>query len=114
LTSLNFNLTLAMAMVAAAAWMRLRGSTFAIAAATFGAGAASLLFIGHLLGLLFFALLIGSFEAPLARMRLRNAAPDPASRARAFLASWPLAVSAAPPILLYAISGVSAARNRPR
>ena len=111
---LSFNLTLATAMVAAAAWMRLRGSTSAIATPTFGAGAASVLFIGHLLGLLFFALLIGSFEAPLARMRLRNAAPDLASRARAFLASWPLAVSAAPPALLYAISGVSAARNRPR
>ena len=111
---LSFNLTLATAMVAAAAWMRLRGGTSAIATATFGAGAASVLFIGHLLGLLFFALLIGSFEVPLARMRLRNAAPDIASRARAFLASWPLAVSAAPPALLYAISGVSAARDRPR
>jgi hypothetical protein len=111
---LSFNLTLAAAMVAAAAWMRLRGSTSAIATAAFGAGAASTLFIGHLLSMLFFALLIGSFEAPLARMRLRHAGTDPASRARALLASWPLAVSAAPPVLLYAISGVSTAHSRPR
>lgn len=111
---LNFNLTLAVAMLAAAAWMRLRARIPAIATAGFGATAACILFIGHLLGWLFFALLIASFEAPLAWKRFRRAGPGGASRARTLLASWPLAVSAAPPALLYAVSGVSAAATPSR
>jgi hypothetical protein len=105
----NFNLTLAAAMLFAAAWMRLRTRKPAIATAAFGATAACILFIGHILGWLFFALLIASFEAPLAWQRFRRAGPGAASRARTLLASWPLAISAAPPAVLYAVSGMSTA-----
>ena len=97
-------------MVAAARWMQLQEGTSAIADShLYNNGAA----ISCLRLFLMFFAYVGSSRVPVKTdAAAQHFAPDIASRAQAFLASWPLAAAGrAAPALLYAISGVSAARD---
>ena len=92
---LNFEIAIGLAMLLAAAWLRWREDRPARAIALAAAGAL-VLFACHLMGLVFLAALIGGAELP----RLRR---DPTG--------WPrragaLAAVFAPPVVLYAISGL--------
>jgi hypothetical protein len=103
---LNFNLTLGAGMLLAAAWIRLRQRTPAPVAAAFGFGTVGLLFFGHLMGLFFHVVLIGSYEASLLWQRLRRCGWRPQAACRAVLASWPVALAAVPLAVLYPLSGL--------
>jgi len=59
---MNFQLSVGLALVCAAAWLHWR-ERYPAAVAAFGALAAGALFLGHLMGLLFFALLVGCHDA---------------------------------------------------
>ena len=97
---LNFDLTLAAGMGLAALWMQLR-TTRPGTAALFGAGAAALLFFGHLMGLFFFALLVGSFEISVLWQRWRGL--------RSLTGIWPVFPAALPPAILFPLSGLHGA-----
>jgi hypothetical protein len=103
---LNFDLTLAAAMLLAAGWMALRPRR-PWGAALFGAASAALLFFGHLMGLVFFGLLIGSYEAAcLLPLPLEEGWGEGARR---LAARWPLLAAAVPPAILYPLSGLHGA-----
>ena len=67
---LNFSLGLGLALLFAAAWLRWR-ERFPVASVALGAVAAIVLFACHLMGLLFYALLIGAHEAAMLGFPLR-------------------------------------------
>ncbi len=96
---LNFILSLGLALLLAAVWMRWRERrpVLAIAACAFGATA---LFFCHLTGLLFFAILIGGHEL----LILRTDPFTPATIARRAAA---VAAVFAVPLVLYAVSDLS-------
>jgi hypothetical protein len=102
---LNFDLTLAAAMLLAAAWIRLRPGRPALAALA-GIASATALFFGHLMGLVFYGLLIASFEASLL-LPLPGTGRD--HGARRLLRTWPLLAAAIPPAILYPLSGLHGA-----
>ncbi len=107
---LNFDLSLAAAMLLAAGWMRLR-TWRPWAAALFGAASATALFFGHLMGLVFYGLLIGSFEAAMLLSGATLTQPSPAGGRGLFrlCTTWPLLVAAIPPAILYPLSGLHGA-----
>ncbi len=68
---LNFQISIGLAPVCAAAWLQWR-ERYPVRIAAFGAVAAAALFFSHLMGLLFFALLIGCHEADRMAAMLRD------------------------------------------
>lgn len=108
----NFDLTLAVGMLLAAGWMRLRcwraavaPSSGAAVAAVFGAAAAAGLFFGHLMGLFFYCVLIGSFEASLLWRRGQAGV----LAGRALLGCWPVFGAALVSGVLYWFSALQGA-----
>ncbi|GLH80111.1 hypothetical protein SSBR45G_50200 [Bradyrhizobium sp. SSBR45G] len=100
---MNFQLSLGLALMGAAGWLALRRPGRWLSAIIFGALAATTIFLCHLLGVVFFALLIGAAEAD-RLWRLRRAPTLLLELARTFTA---IAITLSPALLLYALSPLS-------
>jgi hypothetical protein len=105
---LNFDVALGLSMLLAAGWIRLRRS-YAGWTAVFGVAAATILFFCHLMGLFFFLVLVGSFEASILWASVRETEWMKAPTRRALAAAWPLAATSLPAAVLYPFSGLSGA-----
>lgn len=104
---LNFDVALGLAMLLAAGWIRLRRRYHGWTAA-FGMAAATILFFCHLMGLFFFFVLVGSFEAWIIWLSMRQTGWRTAPSRRVLAATWPLAATSLPAAVLYPFSGLSA------
>jgi hypothetical protein len=105
---INFQLGIGLALVCAAAWMA-RRETHPAATVAIGAICAVLLFFSHLMGLLFFLILLGSYEIERAWLSYRQGGSLIAVVARR--AAWLLPV-VAPPLALYVVSAFADVGNR--
>jgi hypothetical protein len=105
---INFQLGIGLALVCAAAWMA-RREAHPAATVAIGAICAVLLFFSHLMGLLFFLILLGSYEIERAWVSCRQGGPLIVVVARR--AVWLLPV-VAPPLALYVVSAFADVENR--
>ncbi|MEO8716275.1 MAG: hypothetical protein ABI369_14805, partial [Acetobacteraceae bacterium] len=101
---LSFQLAVGLALVCAAAWLRWR-EAHPVATVALGAICAVLLFFSHLMGLLFFLILLASHEIERAWEAYRRGAALIPSVARRAAWSFPVVVPAA---VLYAVSAFGA------
>jgi hypothetical protein len=103
---LNFDVAVGLSMLLAAGWIRIRRHS-ALWAAAFGAAATASLFFCHLIGLLFFLVLVGSFEAWFAWAMLRQTGWSRATLRHLLAAAGPLAATVLPVAVLYPLTGLS-------
>ena len=104
---INFQLGIGLALVCAAAWMA-RREAHPAATVSIGAICAVLLFFSHLMGLLFFLILLGSYEIERAWISYRQG--DSLIAVVARRAAWLLPV-VAPPMALYVVSAFADVRS---
>jgi hypothetical protein len=106
---LNFEVALGLSMLLAASWIRLRRRYHGWTA-VFGMAAAAILFFCHLMGLFFFLVLVGSFEAWIIWVSMCQSSEWMKVPPRRMLAAaWPLAATSLPAAVLYPLSGLHSA-----
>ena len=109
---LNFDVSIGLAMLMAAGWIRIRRRN-PLRAALFGAVATAILFFCHLIGLFFFLVLVGSFEAWFTFAMLRQTGWTKATSWRTLTAAGPLGVTLLPVAALYPLTGLSSTVDAP-
>ncbi len=106
---MNFQLSLGLALTGAGGWIALRRWDNWLLLVGWGVVAATLTFLCHILGLVFFAVLVGASEAD----RLWRLRRSPALARAFFSAAGALIVALTPALLLYAQSPLSEPGARP-
>lgn len=98
---MNFLLSLGLALMAAAMWIALQRRNIRLVQVTCGAVAAAVLFFCHIFGVVFFAVLIGAYEASLLWDRYKSGALAARDIVITALAG---AVALSPALVLYLLS----------